>query len=84
MAGELFRSQPAVDGEHGELDHVGGRALDDAVDGGAFGERQRAAAGAVGEKRELIDRADALDCAAAAEDGGDVALAAAFVERAGP
>ena len=48
------------------------------------GRVERAAAGVVGEERELVDGADALDRAAAAEDRGDVALAAAFVERVGP
>ena len=73
--------QAAVDREHGEFDHVGGGALDDAVDGGSFGQRERLAAGVVGEERQLVDGADALDAAAAAEDRGDVAVAAAFVER---
>ena len=46
FAANFFFAQAAVDGEHGELDHVGGGALDHAVDDGAFG--QRAAGGGWG------------------------------------
>jgi len=69
---ELARGDLRVDADHGQLDEVGGGALQGRVDGGALGE-----ASLIG-----VARRDVWDGADAAEPGADELVAADGFERA--
>src|SRR5688500_10346933 len=79
---ELFLAKPTPDRDHGQFDHIGGGALDHAVDGRAFGQVQRAVTRVVGSECKLVARTDPLNGTSPAEHGGNVPIAAAIFERA--
>ena len=76
-ASGCWRLAPAssrCDADHGELDHVGGGALDGGVDGVALG----------GAADGVVGGVDVAEVAAAAGEGLDVAVLAGVGDGAGP